>query len=60
MAGIDHVTGEWWWIPGTRGLKRGCSMKDENIDNKNKNKFLPESLRPWFRHTLMIHLAQPR
>ena len=36
MAGINHVTGEWWWIPGTRGLKRGCPMKDGNIDNKNK------------------------
>ena len=38
MAGINHVTGEWWWIPGTRGLKRGCPMKDGKIDNKNKNK----------------------
>ena len=37
MAGINHVTGEWWWIPGTRGLKRGCPMKDGKIDNKNKN-----------------------
>ena len=36
MAGINHVTGEWWWIPGTRGLKRGCPMKDGKIDNKNK------------------------
>ena len=35
MAGINHVTGEWWWIPGTRGLKRGCPMKDGKIDNKN-------------------------
>ena len=35
MAGITHVTGEWWWIPGTRGLKRGCPMKDGKIDNKN-------------------------
>ena len=38
MAGINHVTGEWWWIPGTRGLKRGCPMKDGKIDNKKKNK----------------------
>ena len=38
MAGINHVTGEWWWIPGTRGLKRGCPMKDGKIDNKNNNK----------------------
>ena len=37
MAGINHVTGEWWWIPGTRWLKRGCSMKYGKIDNKNKN-----------------------
>ena len=36
MAGINHVTGEWCWIPGTRGLKRGCPMKDGKIDNKNK------------------------
>ena len=35
MAGINHVTGEWCWIPGTRGLKRGCPMKDGKIDNKN-------------------------
>ena len=34
MAGINHVTGEWWWIPGTRGLKRGCPMKDGKIDNR--------------------------
>ena len=34
MAGINHVTGKWWWIPGTRGLKRGCPMKDGKIDNK--------------------------
>ena len=36
MVGINRVTGEWWWIPGTRGLKRGCPMKDGKIDNKNK------------------------
>ena len=35
MAGINHVTEEWWWIPGTRGLKRGCPIKDGKIDNKN-------------------------
>ena len=34
MAGINHVTGKWWWIPGTRGFKRGCPMKDGKIDNK--------------------------
>ena len=38
MAGINHVTGEWWWTPGTRGLKRGCPMKDGKIDIENKNK----------------------
>ena len=38
MAGINHVTGEWWWIPDTRGLKRGCPMKDGKIDNKNKTR----------------------
>ena len=38
MAGINHVTGEWWWIPGTRRLKRGCPMKDGKIDNKIKIK----------------------
>ena len=36
MVGINHVTGEWWWIPGTLGLKQGCPMKDRKIDNKNK------------------------
>ena len=38
MAGINHASGEWWWIPGTRRLKRGCPMKDGKIDNKNKIK----------------------
>ena len=33
MAGINPVIGEWWWIPCTRGLKRGCPM-----NNKNQNK----------------------
>ena len=37
MAGINHVTGEWWWIPGTRGLKRGCPMKDGKIVNNNNS-----------------------
>ena len=37
MAGINHVTGEWLWIPGTRGLKQGYPMKDGKIDNKNNN-----------------------
>ena len=39
MVGINHVTGEWWCIPGTRGLKRGCPMKDGKIENKNKFQF---------------------
>ena len=24
VGGGHHVTGEWWWIPGTQG----CPMKD--------------------------------
>ena len=36
MVGTNHVTGECWWIPGTRGLKLGCPMKDGKIDYKNK------------------------
>ena len=31
MVGINHVTGEWWWIPGTLGLKQGCPMKDADL-----------------------------
>ena len=52
MAGINHVTGEWRWIPGTRGLKRGCPMKDGKIVNKNKNIYLSLLSRSFSHHHL--------